>query len=546
MRKSNTTSSPKRKPWGGGGGTKRLTSDELKDETRRVEELYTKLKIEKERVKQLAESVGLGLNGVKREGNLLNWPQSAAPLGVVRSTRDLLGAKKVGGLAALADLSRNGGGNSRTLNPKDGDPRSEFKKRTSLSPSRLMELAEASIKATGVGARGGRGSGFSAVAAQRIVAASASPQRPSPLCPLVIPSPHHVTLSIPPAASWDVERVCDWLEECHLSEYRDVFKKNAVNGTTLLELGASDLDYLGITPLGHRKLIIKGVEALKGGEKSFGGGATLAHWSHIPPQGGGAGEGVSSGITSNLLDGELDEAAERRSFQAAVMAWRGATKVESNSPKSYIAKLGDGEWVNPFNSGSNNDEKDNGYREGSLLEGSFDEVAEAKAFSEAVLAWRSGGNEKDGTINGKNRKADQASSGARSACYQCFRVFLAATGSFSPPPEPQLLNKKSFCSSKCHSVAATALLAREEVVEAALAGGEFSDQNLLPLSSQQLFQEFDILSVAVEAGEMLVAPLKPPDSPQPAHPPREPEEGGCDLLVEAEEAALALLKRKNE
>lgn len=48
-----------------------------------------------------------------------------------------------------------------------------------------------------------------------------------------------------------------------LSTYQEVFKSNEIKGELLLEISLEDLDYLGISTLGHRKLIIKGVEDLR-------------------------------------------------------------------------------------------------------------------------------------------------------------------------------------------------------------------------------------------------------------------------------------------
>ena len=75
-----------------------------------------------------------------------------------------------------------------------------------------------------------------------------------------------------PASAWGVSDVCQWLEACGLGTYAPQFSKHAVEGGALLELCASDLDYLGITALGHRKAILRGVTALRAAEGAGGGG----------------------------------------------------------------------------------------------------------------------------------------------------------------------------------------------------------------------------------------------------------------------------------
>ena len=48
-----------------------------------------------------------------------------------------------------------------------------------------------------------------------------------------------------------------------LGQYAPAFAANEISGLVLLDLSLDDLDYLEIKILGHRKIILKGVEDLR-------------------------------------------------------------------------------------------------------------------------------------------------------------------------------------------------------------------------------------------------------------------------------------------
>jgi hypothetical protein len=62
---------------------------------------------------------------------------------------------------------------------------------------------------------------------------------------------------------WDADDVSYWLSSKGLDQYISIFRENQINGQVLLDITQEDLDYLEITALGHRKLILKGIEELK-------------------------------------------------------------------------------------------------------------------------------------------------------------------------------------------------------------------------------------------------------------------------------------------
>eukprot|EP00818_Percolomonas_sp_WS_P009513 CAMPEP_0117445700 /NCGR_PEP_ID=MMETSP0759-20121206/5938_1 /TAXON_ID=63605 /ORGANISM="Percolomonas cosmopolitus, Strain WS" /LENGTH=577 /DNA_ID=CAMNT_0005237899 /DNA_START=175 /DNA_END=1905 /DNA_ORIENTATION=- len=77
----------------------------------------------------------------------------------------------------------------------------------------------------------------------------------------------------------------------------------------------------------------------------------------------------------SLLEGNYDERVNTQDFQDAVMAWRRANGQASSQQK--LAKVSSGTQSTTADGGS-------------LLEGDYDERANAMAFQEAVMAWRQG------------------------------------------------------------------------------------------------------------------------------------------------------------
>ena len=60
-----------------------------------------------------------------------------------------------------------------------------------------------------------------------------------------------------------MQEVSQWLHAVGLSQYVSSFAQNEIAGAILLDITLEDLDYMGITALGHRKTILKGVEELR-------------------------------------------------------------------------------------------------------------------------------------------------------------------------------------------------------------------------------------------------------------------------------------------
>lgn len=63
--------------------------------------------------------------------------------------------------------------------------------------------------------------------------------------------------------TWTVSDVGEWLSFVLMDQYIEKFAENEINGVILLDITLDDLDYMGITVLGHRKVILKGAEDLR-------------------------------------------------------------------------------------------------------------------------------------------------------------------------------------------------------------------------------------------------------------------------------------------
>ena len=55
----------------------------------------------------------------------------------------------------------------------------------------------------------------------------------------------------------------EWLQSIRLDTYAASFAVNEISGQVLLDISLDDLDYMDVTILGHRKLILKGIEDLR-------------------------------------------------------------------------------------------------------------------------------------------------------------------------------------------------------------------------------------------------------------------------------------------
>jgi SH3/ankyrin repeat-containing protein len=68
--------------------------------------------------------------------------------------------------------------------------------------------------------------------------------------------------SMKPVMEWEVEEVCQWLEEIGLGEHCPQFRENEILGEHLLELTKEELAELGVKKIGHKKTFLTKVKEL--------------------------------------------------------------------------------------------------------------------------------------------------------------------------------------------------------------------------------------------------------------------------------------------
>ena len=206
---------------------------------------------------------------------------------------------------------------------------------------------------------------------------------------------------------WKVEGVSDWLTSIGVPQYRAIFEANMITGQVLIEMNEEDLDFLNISFPAHRRMILNGIQDLKKGEKDSAhplgqikqnSSTRIVHWTEAAfkaqedakrhPR---SHESPLVNSADDLGQGEYDEAAQRKAFQEAVMAWRRGHSTMSPEPTREAVG---GMWTNPFGDMSDAVRETSSPHEmqsaggGSLLNGTYDEDAQRKAFQDAVMAWR--------------------------------------------------------------------------------------------------------------------------------------------------------------
>ena len=81
--------------------------------------------------------------------------------------------------------------------------------------------------------------------------------------------------------------IAAWLRSLGLEKYEAAFRENEINEKVLPSLTAEDLKEIGVGPVGHRRLILEAIAALRPGEgvwTSFTHAATASSAPNAPPE----------------------------------------------------------------------------------------------------------------------------------------------------------------------------------------------------------------------------------------------------------------------
>ena len=63
-----------------------------------------------------------------------------------------------------------------------------------------------------------------------------------------------------------MQQVADWLQKLGLGQYAQRFAENDISFGILPDLTDQDLEKIGVASLGHRRLLLRAITELKGGE----------------------------------------------------------------------------------------------------------------------------------------------------------------------------------------------------------------------------------------------------------------------------------------
>ena len=131
-----------------------------------------------------------------------------------------------------------------------------------------------------------------------------------------------------PVRAWTVGDVGDWLEELELGQYAEAFARNEIAGAILLDVGLDDLDYMSVTILAHRKVLLRAIAELK----------RSGHYVGATPRGGGA---ATPGVLTARSAAPAAAAGEARELREVRMA-RAAKKASAVADDGDIDDDGDG------------------------------------------------------------------------------------------------------------------------------------------------------------------------------------------------------------
>lgn len=177
-------------------------------------------------------------------------------------------------------------------------------------------------------------------------------------------------------SQWSVADTLEWLESLGLGIHSGVFQRNEISGPILLEVGLDDLDYMNVTVLGHRKIILKGIEELRrGGVRANADMLPPPVPAHAPPP------KESNSIGGRKLGG-VEQSAENsmlreKDFQEENRHYPREQKKQHCSHAEMMS--------------STKTEGKNGRRgpmRANLADGEYDEAAASSSFAEAVAEWR--------------------------------------------------------------------------------------------------------------------------------------------------------------
>ena len=141
--------------------------------------------------------------------------------------------------------------------------------------------------------------------------------------------------------------VAEWLDRHGLGQYAQTFRENNIEHAILPDLTDDDLKKLGVSSLGHRKKLLKAIEALTAARHSSGTSTVESNVTGAPPSPVQSGEVELRHITVLFIDlvgsTQLSEKLDPQDLKYTIEAYRGACSAAIKHFGGHVFRLsGDG------------------------------------------------------------------------------------------------------------------------------------------------------------------------------------------------------------
>jgi class 3 adenylate cyclase len=141
--------------------------------------------------------------------------------------------------------------------------------------------------------------------------------------------------------------LAEWLDRQGLGQYAQTFVENNIEYSVLPDLTEDDLKKLGVSSLGHRKKLLKAIEALTAARQPAGTTTAVSNVTGAPPSLVQHGEIEFRQITVMFIDlvgsTQLSETMHPEDLKELIVAYRGKCSTEIKRYGGDVARLsGDG------------------------------------------------------------------------------------------------------------------------------------------------------------------------------------------------------------
>jgi hypothetical protein len=187
-------------------------------------------------------------------------------------------------------------------------------------------------------------------------------------------------------STWTPSDVGQWLSALNLGNYSAVFMQNEISGDVLLDVSLEDLDYMEIKILGHRKIILKGIEDLRVNKRVTIPLSARNETSANSSPTNGMSKTLRSQSTDDCMDSPQKALSQSMDNPAKRTHWSHLEPLSSNVVSEDVPSMGGNSA--DFNPNNRSPKKSPASSMGAMAGDVLDEAAEQEAFRQAVLEWR--------------------------------------------------------------------------------------------------------------------------------------------------------------